>query len=227
MPLPIAVVNPNSTDSITAVIDRSLAGFRMVGGPSIECVTLRDGPPAIETDADIAAVGRPLRQCLRERSEAGAFVIACYSDPGLDTLRAETRAPVFGVGESAMAVALTRGNKFGVVSILPESTRRHLARVRTLGLQRRCAGDIPINRGVLELADEAATLALLVDAGTRLRDAHSADVLILGCAGLSPLRQQLEDATGLPVVDPIQAAVSLALGAVIAMTREGRKAYEG
>jgi len=36
----------------------------------------------------------------------------------------------------------------------------------------------------------------------------------MGCAGMARLRNQLEDALGIPVIDPTQAAATMALGAV-------------
>jgi len=39
-------------------------------------------------------------------------------------------------------------------------------------------------------------------------------VLVMGCAGMARYRAPLEEATGLPVVEPTQAAVSLALGQI-------------
>jgi allantoin racemase len=67
---------------------------------------------------------------------------------------------------------------------------------------------------VAELSDEAKTLGRMIDAGRRLRDDHGADVLIMGCAGMARYRQPLEEALDLPVVEPTQAAVTMAIGAV-------------
>jgi Asp/Glu/hydantoin racemase len=36
----------------------------------------------------------------------------------------------------------------------------------------------------------------------------------MGCAGMARLRRQLEDALGIPVIDPTQSATAMALGAV-------------
>ena len=48
--------------------------------------------------------------------------------------------------------------------------------------------------------------------GRRLRERDGADVLIMGCAGMAGFRAELEAETGLPVVEPCQAAVTMALG---------------
>ena len=77
----IIVINPNSTQAVTAAIDAALQPWRMAGGPAIECVTLAEGPPGIETQAHVEQVVQPICRLVRAREDAGAFVIACFSDP--------------------------------------------------------------------------------------------------------------------------------------------------
>jgi Asp/Glu/hydantoin racemase len=142
-------------------------------------------------------------------------VIACYSDPGLQQARAAISKPVFGIAESAMLVALTHGARFGVISILDGSIPRHAKYVRELGLEARLAGDRAIGLGVTELANGERTFERLVSVGGQLRDEDGAEVLIMGCAGMARYRECLETAVGLPVIEPTQAAVTLAIGAVL------------
>lgn len=211
----IVVINPNSTRAVTTGISDGLAPLRLSGGPTIECVTLAAGPPAVETDAHIEEVVEPLCALMSERREqASAFVIACYSDPGLAEARARFDVPAFGIAESAMLVAMARADSFGVLSLFPESVARHTAYVERLGLSSRMAGDLPLGLGVLDFADADRAMDRLVDVGSKLRDDHAAAVLILGCTGMAPYRLRLEDELGVPVIDPTQAAVTLAIGTV-------------
>ncbi len=161
MSAPIVVINPNSSEAVTGAIDRAVAPLRMAGGPSIECVTLAEGPPGIETQAHVEQVVQPIARLVRAREDAAAFVIACFSDPGLQLAREATARPVLGIAECGMLVALTLGERFGIVSILAGSVPRHLRYVRQLGLAARFAGDLPIGLGVAELADEGKTLVRL------------------------------------------------------------------
>ena len=216
----IIVINPNSTQAVTEAIDAALRPWRMAGGPAIECVTLAEGPPGIETQAHVEQVVQPICRLVRAREDAGAFVIACFSDPGLHAARDVTARPVFGIAECGLLTALTLGERFGIIAILRTSLPRHLRYVRQLGLAQRLAGDLPLGLGVVELADEARTLERMIEVGTRLQDQHGADVLVLGCAGMAGYRAALAAALGVPVVDPTQAAVTMAIGAV-------RQAHEG
>ena len=56
----VYVINPNSTVAVTAGIDRAVAPLRSADGPRIECVTLEEGPPGIQTQRDVDGVIAPL-----------------------------------------------------------------------------------------------------------------------------------------------------------------------
>jgi Asp/Glu/hydantoin racemase len=83
-----------------------------------------------------------------------------------------------------------------------------------MGVLPRLAGDRALGLGVAELADEGKTLSAMLATAKRLREEDGANVLIMGCAGMARYRDPLEQATGLPVVEPCQAAVALALGKI-------------
>jgi Asp/Glu/hydantoin racemase len=211
----ILVINPNSSEAVTRGIDEAVAPLRMAGGPAIECMTLKEGPPGIETQQHVDGVVAPLVRTVREReADYAAFVIACYSDPGLHSVREATRKPVLGISECGILTALTLGQKFGVIAILRQSVARHLRYIGALGVADRLAGELPVGLGVTELADEARTFGRMVEVGRALRDAHGADVVVMGCAGMARYRRPLQDAIGIPVVEPTQAAVSMAIGRV-------------
>jgi Asp/Glu/hydantoin racemase len=214
MPERILVINPNSSEVVTRGIDAALDPLRMAGGPEIECRTLQEGPCAIQTQRDIDQVTLPLFRLIQSERNAAAYVIACFSDPGLHIAREATRRPVFGISEAGVTTALNLGSAVGIIAILPSAVRRHQRYFRSLGLSARIAGDRPVDMGVAELADEERTLRRMTEVGQRLRDEDGADVLVMGCAGMARYRAELERALGIPVVDPTQAAVGLAITAV-------------
>ncbi|TWT10845.1 aspartate/glutamate racemase family protein [Reyranella sp. CPCC 100927] len=209
----ILVINPNSTEACTQGIDEAMAPLRMAGGPQIECMTLKEGPAGVQSQADVERVVQPLARTVAARdNDCSAFVIACFSDPGLHACREATRKPVLGIAESGILTALTLGQRFGVISILKTSIPRHLRYIGQMGMQARFAGDRAVGLGVVELTDEARTLSRMIDAGTELRDKDGADVLVMGCAGMARYRDRLQQAIGVPVVEPTQAAVAMAVG---------------
>ncbi|MDH3321058.1 MAG: aspartate/glutamate racemase family protein, partial [Betaproteobacteria bacterium] len=122
--------------------------------------------------------------------------------------------PVLGISECGILTALTLGQKFGVIAILKQSIARHLRYVGALGVSERMAGELPVGLPVTELADEKKTFGRMVAVGQALRDTHGADVVVMGCAGMARYRKPLQDAIGIPVVEPTQAAVAMALARV-------------
>ena len=206
----ILVLNPNSSSEVTASMDAALDTVRTRGGPEIVCATLEDGPAGIETQEHVESVVLPIARYF-ERTPADAYVIGCFSDPGLVLARENLKRPVLGIAESAFHMAIGLGRKFGIVAIKGGSIGRHMRNVRGLGLQDRLAGDRPLDIGVRQMGG-AGVVDRIVDVGTALRDHDGADVLILGCASMGGYRQQIEDRVGLPVVDPTQAAVVRAMG---------------
>jgi allantoin racemase len=50
--------------------------------------------------------------------------------------------------------------------------------------------------------------------GCALKERDGADAIIMGCARMARHRRPLEQALDVPVIDPTQAAVTMALGAV-------------
>ena len=211
----ILVINPNSTEAVTQGIDEAMAALRIPGGPAIDCMTLKEGPPGIETQQHVDGVIPHLLRLVREReAEYSAFVIACYSDPGLHSVRESTAKPVLGISECGILTALTLGQKFGVIAILQKSIPRHLRYMGAMGVMDRLAGELPVGLAVTELSDEKKTFGRMVEVATALRDVHGANVIVMGCAGMARYRKPLQDAVGLPVVEPSQAAVGMAIARV-------------
>ncbi len=211
----VFVINPNSSTSITASIDRAVDPLRSSDGPEIECLTLEEGPPGIQSQRDVdGVIGPLLKRAANLENRAAAFVIACFSDPGLHSLREQSARPVFGIAESGILNALTLGQRFGIIAILPASIPRHLRYVGAMGVRDRLAADLSINIDVAGLADAQRTLARMTECGRTLRDNHGADVIVMGCSGMAQFRAPLESAVGIPVVEPTQAAVAMAVGQV-------------
>lgn len=207
----VIVVNPNRTERISAQVDDAVRDLAEGLGIEVEVITSPGGPPAIESDADVAASVEPMIE-IAAGHQADAYVVACFSDPGIGEMREKLDAPVFGIAESAVLAAMSRGRSVGVISAVEEAIPRHDRYWDRIGVATRVVGDVATGRGVLDLESEEAYEDVL-DAGEQLADA-GADVLVLGCTGLTHLRARLQDDLGLPVVEPCQAAVTFAAAAL-------------
>lgn len=211
----ILVINPNSNEVVTEGLRQALAPLAFAEGPELVCETLTEGPIGIETQEHVESVALPLRRRIETADGVDAFVIACYSDPGLHVAREGAASPVFGIAECGVLTALTRADRFGVIAIKSRSIPRHIRYLRQMGLMDRLAGERPLEMSVAESASGEGTLQRMITVGLELRDDHGAGAIIMGCAGMARHRRPLEDALGIPVIDPTQAAVAMAIGTIM------------
>lgn len=207
----ILVINPNSNESVTAGLRESLHEFR--GEADIDCCTLENGPFGIESDADIAAVVPLVQAKIAAMPDYDAYVIACYSDPGLQECRAAFDKPVFGMQDSAVRTAVAAGGQFGVLALSNESIRRHKRYIRHLGFEDRLAAELPLHITVDEAANSPATVDKVIAAARSLVWDHGVSAVILGCAGMARIKIIAEKKLPVPVIEPAQAAVRLAIDA--------------
>jgi Asp/Glu/hydantoin racemase len=208
----ILVINPNSNEAVTEGLRQAVRPLAFAEGPDIVCETLAEGPFGIETQEHVESVALPLRRRVEAANDADAFVIACYSDPGLHVAREGTTRPVFGIAESGVLTALARADRFGVIAIKSRSIPRHIRYLRQMGLMDRLAGERPLEMSVAETASGDKTLERMIEVGRKLKDRDGAGAIVMGCAGMARHRKPLEEALGIPVIDPTQAAVTMAIG---------------
>lgn len=209
----ILVVNPNASVSCTQGIAAALAPLAAPGLPRFEVTRLEDGPPAIATWRDWYAVAEPLCR-LVERERAAAYIVACVSDPGVEAVRLATDRPVLGLLRCAVAAALARADRFGIIAFLETSRPRQRRVLQAMGVEARLAGYEPLNLPMEVLTDPVAPRARLQQAARALV-AQGAEVVVLGCAGMAGHLRAAEDAAGVPVVEPCQAAGTQALLSVL------------
>jgi len=205
----ILVINPNSNETVTDGLRQSLDV--LAAEADIDCCTLPDGPFGVESQVDIEVVKPLIVDRIEQSPEYDAYVIACYSDPALEECRERFDKPIFGMQQSAVETAARGGRRFGVVALSDESIRRHIKRVGALGFSDQLAGELPLDVTVDEAANDPDTLEKVITQGRRLIDDQGAESLVLGCAGMAALRRPAEQALAVPVIDPAQAAVELAI----------------
>lgn len=209
----ILVINPNSSASCTAGIAAALAPLSAPGLPAFRVTALPDGPPAIVTWRDWYGVAEPLCRTV-ETTPAAAYVVACVSDPGLEAVRQATARPVLGMLRCAIAAALARAERFGMIAFTEASRPRQRRALQAMGVEARLTGYEPLNLPMETLTDPVAPRAR-IEAAARSLAAGGAEVLVLGCAGMAGHVRAAEDASGLPVIEPCLAAGTQALLAVL------------
>ena len=206
----VVMINPNSTKYITRQLAQ--AASESVGSDlEVEVLTNHQGPAAIQSDQDVVDSVSSMLETLRKHS-ADAYVVGCFSDPGLALARQELSSPVFGIAESSIWAALRISSSVGIIAGQDAAIPRHQRYWEQLGATENIVGEIACGRGVLDLESEEAYQDVLA-AGSRLREAQ-AEVLVLGCAGMTQMADRLADDLGIPVVEPCRAALQRAAGAL-------------
>jgi Asp/Glu/hydantoin racemase len=227
----ILLINPNATPTMTnsclAMLKPQLPPDVVVSGFT---ASGQDGAPsAIEGHVDnVLSSAASFRAILSIADQYDAFLIACYSDHALtNMLREEFGQPSIGIMEASLLAAKSLGGRFGIVATGGRSKYSLQDAVHKYGLDTYCAGVRSCNVGVLDLErkPEAEILAIMCIVAKELVEEDGADVITLGCAGMSRLKAAVEKEVGddVQVIDGVLAGVQILAGLVRMGGRTAKK----
>ena len=206
----ILVINPNTTQSMTAKIGEAAASVASEA-TQIVAVNPADGPPSIEGYFDEVFAIPGIIAEMGKAPAADAYVIACFDDTGLDAARCATEAPVIGIGEAAFHMASLVAGKFSVVTTLARSVPAIEHNLAKYGLASRCAKVRSSDVAVLELERPGSNARHRISEEiARAISEDKAEAIVLGCAGMADLAHSLSEEHGIPVLDGVVCAVTLA-----------------
>jgi len=209
----LRIVNPNTTASMTRKIEAAARAIARAE-TQVTAVNPEFGPASIEGYFDEAFSLPGLLDEIGKAPDADAFIIACFDDTGLEAARCATQAPVIGIGEAAFHMAGLVAEKFSVVTTLSRSIVPIERNLSKYGLIARCARVRAAEVPVLALEDEGSDARLRIEAEiARALDEDGAEAIVLGCAGMADLARALGEKFGVPVLDGVACAVTLAEGA--------------
>ena len=218
----VLLCNPNATKSMT---DNYIKMVEPTLPPDVEVVGFTaptPAPMAVEGNVDnIMSAAAACRAIIpmQQREGYDAMLVACYSDHALICmLREEFDVPVIGIMEASLIAARTLGQRFGIVATSNRSRVMHGDAVRHYGMDGFCAGIESCNIGVLDLERKPRQqiLGIMQDVARALV-AKGAEVLTLGCAGMSDMKAAVEEAVAgddVQVVDGVVAGVHHLVGLV-------------
>ncbi|MBB4683023.1 aspartate/glutamate racemase family protein [Amycolatopsis jiangsuensis] len=205
----ILVTNCNTTEAMTKEIE---AGARAAAsaGTEVFARTPSWGPESAEGWLDSFLSAAAVLDLLRNIDEPfDAVVMAGFGEHGREGARELLDVPVVDITEAAAHLAGLLGRRYGVVTTLDRTCGLIEDSLHSAGVDRNCVAVAGAGLGVLELGDEARTEAALLTAARRVRDS-GAEVLVLGCAGMTGLDRRMSALLDVPVVDGVAAAVRLA-----------------
>jgi allantoin racemase len=205
----ILVTNCNTTEAMTKEIE---AGARSAAsaGTEILAVTPAWGPESAEGWLDSFLSAAAVLDLLRKFEQPfDAVVMAGFGEHGREGARELLDVPVVDITEAAAHLACLLGRRFGVVTTLDRTCGLIEDSLHGAGVGQHCVAVVGAGLGVLDLADERRTESALLTAARRVRDA-GAEVVVLGCAGMTGLDRRISAMLDVPVVDGVAAAVRLA-----------------
>lgn len=207
----ILVVNVNTTAAVT---DGIVGQARAVAAPGTEIVGLtpRFGAESVEgnVESHLAALG-VLDAVLHHDGPYDAVVQAGFGEHGREALQEALDVPVVDITEAAATTAMYLGRSYAVVTSLDRTVPLIADRLLLAGLDRRCAAIRASGLAVLELESDPARAvdAIAEQARAAVHD-DRAEVIVLGCGGMAGLTEAVRERTGVPVVDGVPAAVTVA-----------------
>lgn len=227
----ITAISPILGDGFGCEVAKEAAEW-LPPGVELDARSVRYGVASIECAYDEALCAPPILDQVDDavaRGTDGIFV-SCFADPAVAAARERVDVPVVGGFEPSMLTALSLGDQVGIVTVLPNVVPTIRAAVRRHGLAERCSSVRVVDMPVLGLEDRETMLVRLHEQARAAVDGGEADVIVLGCTGMSGAAHELQErlaasGAGVPVLDPTGAAIGWLLHLARLGVRQSRTTY--
>lgn len=187
--------------------------YKVCPGTEVDSVGIEKGSATIESRYDeIFAVPEIVKR-VKEAEQEGvdACIVNCFADPGVRASREAVKMLVLGPCESSLMVAAALCNKFSVVTVLKNVANIIEENARIYGISDKLASVRAVEIPVSELhRDNERTAKALFEEGKKALEEDGAEVIVLGCTGMTGMAERLSKELGVPVIDPIPTAVKFA-----------------
>ncbi|MFI9778133.1 aspartate/glutamate racemase family protein [Streptomyces sp. NPDC051956] len=207
----ILVVNVNTTASMTESIGAQAAD---VASPGTEIVPLTPpfGAESVEGNYESYLAAVAVMEAVRSYPHPfDAVIQAGYGEHGREGLQELLDVPVVDITEAAASTAQFLGHRYSVVTTLDRTVPLIEDRLKLAGLADRCASVRASGMAVLDLESDAeAAVEAIVEQAAQAVERDKAEVICLGCGGMAGLTERVVERTGVPVVDGVAAAVTIA-----------------
>lgn len=207
----LLIINPNSSEEMTQDI-RNTVSYATDSEWSIDVVCMSGSPHVLESFSDYTLAGAHAIAYLLQLQKQGPFpydgvLLACMGDPCLYAVKEVCPVPLVGIAEAGISTALLAGYKFSILASSEKAKPMMESMVMTYGLTARMASvetfALPIEAFMKDPEVLRSSIRRTVGAAV----ANGADVLLLGCAGMTMLSQELETLSNILIIDPIKAGV--------------------
>jgi allantoin racemase len=206
----ILIINPNSDPEMTEAIAKTARDFAQ-NEYDVNCLPAPGAPVFIETYEDAVRAAPGMIQLVKDsEKDYDGFVVACHSDPNMDVIKEITNKPAVGIGEASMKMASLLGHRFSVIS----DTAHSIPNKEDLAKKYHLHNALVSVRTPGEKTEGETELDIYTKVAREAVEEDGAEVLVLGCAGLTGLDKPLQANTGAPVLDGIICALILVSGLI-------------
>jgi allantoin racemase len=207
----ILIINPARTErfnkfTMDYLKDKKLKENRICA------VNAEGGPNSIETFEDEIKSGPFVLKLVEDnKNKYDAIIINCFADPVINAAREICHIPIIGPAQASMVVAMSLARKFAIISIYKKSGPWGELQARQARTENMLVYSTGIEIPVLELEkDPDRTKKEIIKEARFAIEKKGAEVIILGCTGMAPIARAIKEELGVPVIEPMLAALKTA-----------------
>jgi len=206
----ILIINPNTSAVMTHTIETAASKYASVG-THVTTISPQDGPTFIADADDVALQAPRVIELVKDNKvNYDYFIIACGYDPGLEASRMITKN-VIGMGEAAIMAACTVARRFSFLNTTAASAGAVLDRMHAIGIDKsRLASARPVGVSAEIVTRRHEMIDVYYQVGRKCIEEDGACALILSCAGMSDIKEQLEQYLKVPVIAGVVSAIKIA-----------------
>ncbi|MEM9168424.1 MAG: aspartate/glutamate racemase family protein [Pseudomonadota bacterium] len=208
-------INPLGFDAYDAPMADYIKSIKRAG-TSVDVVSFRMAatPTHLEYRTYEALIVGDTVRAAREAAVQGydAVVIGCFYDPALEDAREISgEAVVVAPCQASVQIAANLANRFSVIVGQHKWIEQMTERVRTYGYSDKLASMRSVDIRVNDLQKDCDyTISRIIEVGKKAIEEDGAEALLLGCTCNFGLFEDVQRELGVPVIDPICAALKMA-----------------
>ena len=202
-------------------------------GSHVTVEEVGEGPLSIESEIEAYMSVGPLLEWLyarRNENKYDAIIIGCAGDPGLAAVRELMDVPVIGPAEAAYHIACMVADRFSVISPMQaggvDAADDLVGRTRQMGLHSRLASVEFVEMPVVEMwGDDPTTVINQAKIAIEKAKENGAGAVVLGCMSMAFRTANTKWDAGIPVINPLAAAIKIAESFVDMGIKQSRVTY--
>lgn len=207
----LLLINPNTSHATT----EAMLGIAREAAPevAIEGLSAPFGVPLITSPVELAIAEQAITALLTARAPFGfnGVIVAAFGDPGLSALRRTLAIPVTGIAEAGMAEAARQG-PFAVVTTTADLVDSISGLATAYGHDDAFLGTVLTEGDVhAVMASRQGLTEALRLACHRAVDELKARAIVIGGGPLAVAARDLAASLPVPLIEPVPAAVRLAI----------------